>query len=116
MPTLVTFSKDWADEFQAEGMTILHEDELPTLLAWIEKGGTEWYFGTNEGWEDGETDMADFKFKEITAEEAETLERLIPDLKRRTQTTVWQGKTYIHLEGGSFGIFPPFQELDELED
>lgn len=93
---LATFSSDWADEFTAEGLAILSAEEVEALKLWA-VSEPEWYFGTNEFFE-GE-DLTDcFTFKEITSEEVATLERLIPDLVRKSSGTF----NY----GGKFGQFP----------
>lgn len=78
---LVKFSKDWADEFTAEGLVILTDDQKLQLEQLIEEELFDFYFGTNEGWDAGEVSLADFTFTQITEEEKTTLERLIPDLK-----------------------------------
>lgn len=81
MLNLIKFSKDWADEFQAEGLAIFTPDETTQLKALVEAGEFEFYFGTNEGWDYGDIDLDDFTFTEISEEEAAFLKRLIPDLK-----------------------------------
>ena len=73
---LVTFSKDWADEFQCEQFVIAEsEDQASRWIADVVENGA--YFGTNEGWEAGEIEADDFQLTEITDQEAKTLIRLL---------------------------------------
>jgi hypothetical protein len=98
---LVEFSRDWADEFQAEGLAIMTSEQFDKLIAWAKKG-PETYFGTNEGWEC--EDLSDsYTAREITDEEAEVLKRLIPDL----------GTNYSWQTFASFGQFPEGFDEDE---
>lgn len=112
MPTLVKFSRDWADEFQAEGLAILTADQVEALIEEVENGFREWDFGTNEGWEEGELDMSDFTFTPITDEEAEMLIRVIPALKVTEHSSKFNGKQLTWTTGGKVGIFPPVGEDD----
>lgn len=75
MAVLVKFRKDWADEFDVYGYAI-----YPFKEAWEEISesldGLDYYFGTNEGWEEGDFSEDDFEVMEISDEEAETLKKL----------------------------------------
>lgn len=64
---LLIFSSDWADEFQAESFTVYDSKAtaFATRDAYIAEGG---YFGTNEGFEDGELSERDFQIVEISDE------------------------------------------------
>lgn len=69
---LVVFEKNWADEFDVDGFAVLTDDEAKDHLNTIANIG-EWYFGTNEGWEEGEIEEDDYKVTEITEDHAEFL-------------------------------------------
>lgn len=84
MPILVKFSADWADEFHAEGLALYNQEQVDQLKLLLDEGKLEWYFGTNEGFEEGDLSPGDFTFTEISEEEALFLKRLIPDLERGT--------------------------------
>lgn len=73
---LVVFSKDWADEFDCQRYKIFDslEQAISAKSYLIENGG---YFGTNEGFEEGELSPVDFKIKEIADQEAEILKNLL---------------------------------------
>lgn len=78
MKTLVIFSKDWADEFNVDAFQIFDLDVKATKkLLKAEVVGQSKYFGTNEGWEEGEIEMDDFTLKEISDEEAEVITKLL---------------------------------------
>lgn len=94
---LVTFSSDWADEFQAEGLAILDDSGIDEMNAWLE-ADQGFYFGTNEGFEDGEITLRDFTIAPITDDEVEILTRLIPRTARY-----------------GFGQFPSF-EIDDWQE
>ena len=52
---LVKFSKDWADEFSAEGFTIYEKEMWQQIEKFVEDNPDReitFYFGTNEGWDD----------------------------------------------------------------
>lgn len=77
MPTLVRFKKDWADEFDVECFGVYGaslEEMKQTIIEDVV--GKSRYFGTNEGWESGEITINDFKFVEITEDEAATLRKV----------------------------------------
>lgn len=105
---LVRFSRDWADEFTAEGLAILSQEQLDKLHKNADK--MDWFFGTNEGYYAGELETSDFKSTPITREEEETLCRLIPDLKIKRY-----GDSLQYSYGGSFGQFPD-EETYSLTD
>lgn len=73
---IVVFSSDWADEFQCEKYTIYDELEAAesAVQTYVEEGG---WFGTNEGWEEGELSESDFEIKEISTELANELISLL---------------------------------------
>lgn len=51
---LVKFSRDWADEFEAEGFGILSDEEWEEFVKVVKENPnaeTSFWFGTNEGWE-----------------------------------------------------------------
>ena len=59
---IVTFSKNWADEFDVKGMRLFTLEEWSKEDEILKTKRNDWVcasFGTNEGWED-ET-MADFE-------------------------------------------------------
>ena len=78
MKTLVIFSKDWADEFEVKSFQIFDRspDEVKEILL-EEVVGQAKYFGTNEGWEDGEIELDDFEIKEISDKEADVISSLL---------------------------------------
>lgn len=84
MPVLVKFEKDWSDEFDVSGFKIYN-----SLADWQEVSASldehSYWFGTNEGWDEGEFDDSDFQVKEISSEQAKAIRETI---------------------GNSFGVFP----------
>lgn len=76
MRYLVTFSRDWADEFQMEGFKICTKEKADELRQWASTERTD-YFGTNEGWED-EILLDSLTFQEITDDEAAVIEKFFP--------------------------------------
>lgn len=78
MAVLVKFSSDWADEFQVECFAAYTNTTVEEQTARIQKrldNGGGFYFGTNEGFEDGDLRITDYKFTEISEEEYEFLKR-----------------------------------------
>lgn len=73
---LLVLSSDWADEFTAEKFAIYDTVEAAERQRdyYIQNGG---YFGTNEGWEEGELCEADFTITEINDDDADTIVRLL---------------------------------------
>lgn len=80
---LLTFSEDWADEFQVEGFAIFSQEQLTALKAAVEALDPNWcdefYFGSNEEimLSKNKVHTIIFSFKEITEEQVETL-KLVP--------------------------------------
>lgn len=106
---LVTFKHNWADEFDAEGFSICDEIEKQNILE-NAKNGVSFYFGTNEGWEDGEDISSGFNFEPITDEEEQVLRKLFPSLKT---TFLVNGVVSTF---GEFGQFPDHYKLDFSEE
>ncbi|ACH62027.1 hypothetical protein MYRNA_19 [Mycobacterium phage Myrna] len=76
MPALITFSRDWADEFNVDGFKVVDTmSEAAEYKQHFAKPRT-YYFGTNEGWEDEILDESIVVW-EISDEEAATLCRLL---------------------------------------
>lgn len=67
---LVTFRKDWADEFDAVGHQVFNKFVMSEFLERLEtfrKSGSSFYFGTNEGWKAEEFALSDFRFTPLDA-------------------------------------------------
>jgi len=91
MNLLVKFNHDWADEFSVYGFAIMSQHEFDVLKEFSKN--MNWYFGTNEGWED--EDLSDgFSAQEISARDEYSLRLLFPELNR-----------------DSYGIFPNYKEI-----
>ncbi|ASZ74598.1 hypothetical protein KHO57_gp023 [Mycobacterium phage Phabba] len=76
MPALITFSRDWADEFNVDGFKVVDTlAEAADYKSHFEKPRT-YYFGTNEGWED-EVMVDSFTITEISDHEAAVLCKLL---------------------------------------
>ena len=76
MPALITFSRDWADEFNVYGFKVVDSmAEAAEFKAHFAKPRT-YYFGTNEGWEDEILDES-ITITEVSDHEAATLCRLL---------------------------------------
>lgn len=71
---LVKFKKNWADEFDVYGFCLMTEAEYLDLKANIPTMGC--WFGTNEGWEEGEHSESDFTAKAVTSAEVDTIRSL----------------------------------------
>lgn len=108
---LVTFNCSWADEFNAEGFAVFTDEDWVKAEEYLSQP-REWYFGTNEGWED-EVFLDSCNVQDITEEEAATLCKLFPDLVRKTHSFEYQGKTRTYTTGGDYGIFPPITSDDD---
>jgi len=85
---LVVFDRDWADEFDVSGIKIMSQEEVDELKTQLENSPS-WYFGTNEGFEDGELSVDDFTFTPITPEDEISFVKLLslpfgnfPDLRQ----------------------------------
>ena len=98
---LVTFERDWADEFSPFGFAIMHGTEFEEFKAYYSVP-RDWGFGTNEGF-DQEIAFESCKVKDITEEEAERLILLF----NLPQPNDWR-----YLERG---LFPPKPELEDEE-
>lgn len=101
---LLKFSRDWADEFQAEGLAVVTNTDIELIESVIYDENVRdeyvwFYFGTNEGWEDEFTYLElwekEIKKVEISAQEAEFL----------SANVLGRGTT--------FGQFPDFDYLFE---
>lgn len=97
---LVIFSKDWADEFNVDGFRVYDSDKLESLKQRINANSSanfEYYFGTNEGWDEevGEFFKHSYEFKEISNLEAEVIKKCF---------------------GNSFGVFPSLDSLANAKD
>ena len=76
MPALITFSRDWADEFNVYGLKVVDTmAEAAEFKAHFAKPRT-YYFGTNEGWEDEILDES-ITIAEISNQDANVLCRLL---------------------------------------
>jgi len=80
---LVTFSDDYADEFDVNGMKLFTNEEWDAYCKFAREKvvwGQGLYFGTNEGieYDSAEDYLRCFDAKEISDEEAETIKKLIP--------------------------------------
>lgn len=76
MNYFVKFDRDWADEFSAVGYNILDDEGIAEMNNWLEKDGG-FYFGTNEGFEEGEIKLSDFTITPISDDEATLLRNLL---------------------------------------
>lgn len=74
---LVTFDKDWADEFSPYGFAIMNEATFLRFKETYSKPQS-WFFGSNEGYEaeDGDILFDGCTVKDITQDEADTIVRL----------------------------------------
>jgi hypothetical protein len=78
MNYVITASIDWADEYDVHFFDILSEEDykkydfLKQTLGSLYGG---YYFGTNEGWDEGEFDYLQFDPKPATDEEIAVLEK-----------------------------------------
>ena len=88
---LVTFEKNWADEFDIYGFAVLEKAEWENAIESF-KNATKYesyYFGTNEGWdpdqiEEEKDDWIDaWTAKDITDEEAAILLKLFPSYRKK---------------------------------
>lgn len=108
---LIKFKRNWADEFDCEGFTIINEVNYNALdkLFKSEFGKTDggFGFGTNEGWEDEFTysklwnDI--LKKQEISADQMQVIRETLLSIPKMS------GVYY----DTSYGIFPDFSYLGE---
>jgi hypothetical protein len=94
MKVLVRYHQCWADEFDVDGFRIMEADEWNALIAQFEEI-PNWNFGSNEGFEGGETQLRHFDVVNISDAEAEIL---------------------IKFFGEEYGIFPYLEDLLNEED
>tara|TARA_R110002074_G_scaffold42653_1_gene112007 strand:- start:35 stop:313 length:279 start_codon:yes stop_codon:yes gene_type:complete len=75
---LVILNADWADEFQCQEYLIVDslKEAERVKQACVENGG---YFGTNEGWEEGEFEESYITTRPISEEYSGILEGLLGD-------------------------------------
>lgn len=97
---LVVFDRDWADEFSPFGFAIMTDEEFVVWSTYYSKP-QDWYFGTNEGYEDEVLYEPNSKFhptkvKDITQEEVDVITKVF-DLKKLS---------YKYLEAGLFPSKP----------
>jgi len=85
MYKLVKYSSNWADEMDVDGFRTMTEKQYKEWgkewkKTFKEDGEYTFYIGTNEDipYEDYESLMADFTVEDITKEEFETINKLIP--------------------------------------
>lgn len=104
MKYVITGRVNWADELDVHFFDILSEEDykkynfLKQTLGSLYGG---YYFGTNEGWDEGEFDYLQFDPKPATDEEIAVLEKFNisgePIIERLTDaiecTFVWEGLT-----------------------
>lgn len=109
---LIKFNKDWADEFDCDGFTVMTEAEKKKyeeifLSEHLENLYIDFYFGTNKGWEEeftfGELWKNIFKFSEIDFNEYTVIRENF--LARQKMS----GTSY----SSSYGIFPDIPYLFE---
>lgn len=84
---LIQIDRDWADEFSIFGAKIISNKQYDLFRAAIKsvKDDTfSWFFGTNEGFDDITfgSFLDTIKAKEVSDEEAKTLVKFFPGLKK----------------------------------
>lgn len=97
---LAIFSKDWADEFSAEGMCLFTENEWKRYKEEVKKiPATSFFFGTNEGWDDipGAELLESIETRKMTEDEFWTMYKMF-------------GKQNV------FGIFPELDFISTEEE
>lgn len=69
---IVKMDRDWADEFQVQQFIVMDSRKLAEfhISNLIEGGG---WFGTNEGFEEGELSEGDFKIQDVSDEELKVI-------------------------------------------
>lgn len=80
MKTLVTFRKNWADEFDVHGFCICKTSLEETMKFYKEQVyGKSFWFGTNQGWDEDDHSPiceTDFTFKVLSDAEYDVFNRL----------------------------------------
>lgn len=102
---LVKFEANWADEMDVQGFSVMTKERwkeaCKTFKQIKNKNGICYYFGSNEGWEDGEIDdswLENYTVVKITEEQ----ERVLEDLDL--------------LEFGTFPMPDDFESEDDEDD
>lgn len=69
---ILILSRDWADEFDVEQFVVMKDRQVAEsrIAELAERGG---WFGTNEGFEEGELSEEDFTIKDVSEEELTTI-------------------------------------------
>jgi len=114
---LITLNRDWADEFNVEGLVVMSasEWEAHQQLAkkhFEENGNAEIYFGTNEFLEYSSYDeyVGEFKVTELTPEQFDVLKTLFT-----VKGYSWEypkGKMNVRPDKIKFGIIPMIKDED----
>lgn len=74
---LIKFRRDWADEFTCEEFRIV-DGTLEEVREKLERGiKEEIYFGSNEGYHEGDLEIDDFELSVISEEIAKIIEKYI---------------------------------------
>ncbi len=98
---IVTFKKDWADEFDCQQLIVL-EGTIDRVKAYINHHCEEvldLYFGTNEGFD--ELDPSDFAVSNLSEEEFQTIKKyLLPNSWNVTFGTGILAAFFEEFEGG----------------
>jgi len=71
---LIKFEKNWADEFDCQQFEVV--DSKDTAEAYVGEAIQASYFGTNQGWEEGEITRKSFEIRELKSYEHKALEEL----------------------------------------
>ena len=71
---LVEFNHNWADEFDVHGLAIMTQEQYKQNMKYAERAN--YYFGTNEGWEDEDLTHG-FKVLSSDPKEIEVIERVL---------------------------------------
>jgi len=125
MNYVITTSINWADECDVHFFDILSEEDYRKYDFLKQTLGhlyADYWFGTNEGWEDGEFDYLNFELKEATDEEIEVLkkfdiqgESVIDRLAETIECTLdWEGISCPDIWGMEYGEF--CQIIDDNKD
>lgn len=104
----VSFSRDWADEFNAYGFALMTDDQWKLYESELKsRNSLSYFFGTNEGWEDetGQSFLDDMEVSDITDDQA----KFLTEIFKLTQYS-WEN----FLSWGQFPYFD-FEEIDNDE-